>query len=240
MHFINDFHEGRPVNAKRRFAEVLVCHIDTSILTGSDDKIATNLNMKFKSVPIDEFFLDDDGKVNNVLVMDTAITDHHDQLPMKLQSSTATATDLLKQLFDSISSATTAQTLLSTMINRLLIRTALKESTSEGAGFSLPQELSHEEKLESGLIVVRPMRDIFAADVDFVIEQENVKVAYTENPLKTRFTGEINSIQELSDKFIADLQRDFPQTVNTVTRTAFKIATNSGEPGVQQCPLCSR
>lgn len=104
-----------------------------------------------------------------------------------------------------------------TLANRLLTNMSL------GRGSSAAFDVAFcDDRIES-LKFVRPLKDVNEDDAKCFIELENLKCL--DNVEYGSDQGQFASIQNLTSKFISDLQQNFSSTVSTVYRTCGKIAS---------------
>ncbi|KAJ3231507.1 Cytoplasmic tRNA 2-thiolation protein 2 [Chytriomyces hyalinus] len=278
-------------NTAARFSSVVVCVVDYScLLSKSRESIESEMKemqtvvesfgFTFKRVPLESVFANENGDLGLHLVADGAdeqirLLQHRGEAP---QGATPLSHTL--SLFESLrttpaSNATTAVSLLSTLVKRLLIRTALANNctslimgpnastiagsivtaTALGGGFNLPNDISLEYKVPgANLVIFRPIRDLLWIEVEKIVQVDSVQIFHAVAHMADGLFGSLvaapgadhnnmnvskMTIQDLAKSFVSGLQRDFPQSVSTVTRTAFKIETGSSVAGLQTCLLCS-
>ncbi|KAI9328287.1 hypothetical protein BDR26DRAFT_923532 [Obelidium mucronatum] len=144
-------------------------------------------------------------------------------------------------------------TTLVTGLNASSIASIIVTQTALGGGFNLPNEISREYKVpNSEIITFRPIRDLLFAEVEKLIELDGIShfpaVASMCEGLFGGVVGSVGTegasvakmtIQDLAASFVKGLQRDFPHSVSTVSRTAFKIQTGADQDGLDVCLLCS-
>jgi cytoplasmic tRNA 2-thiolation protein 2 len=116
-------------------------------------------------------------------------------------------------------------------------------NTAKGKGMSLSDDISLEciengiEFLKIGFVIARPLRDTLVEEIGFYNRFNNV--GSSNHPSITTGMSKKVSIDRMTADFLAGLQRDFPSTVSTISKTAFKINSADLDGGVA-CVLCSR
>ncbi|KAJ3045491.1 Cytoplasmic tRNA 2-thiolation protein 2 [Rhizophlyctis rosea] len=118
---------------------------------------------------------------------------------------------------------------------RVAIRTIAQ--VSKGRGFAMPIDVASECDWLRDVILLRPLRDVDAKEIGLCNQYEGLETVHVPN-LTTAMPTKA-SIDRLTEDFITGLQRDFPSTVSTVARTAFKTSTEWNAEGVERCALCS-
>ncbi|KAJ3222006.1 hypothetical protein HDU81_010203 [Chytriomyces hyalinus] len=244
--------------------------------------VVESFGFTFKRVPLESVFANENGELGSYLAADASdeteqirLLQHNGEAP---QGATPLSHTL--SLFESLrttpaSNATTAVSLLSTLVKRLLIGTALANNctslimgpnattiagsivtaTALGGGFNLPNDIALEYKVPgANLVIFRPIRDLLWIEVEKIVEVDSVQIFEGVAHMADGLFGSLvaapgadhnnmnvskMTIQELAKSFVSGLQKDFPQSVSTVTRTAFKIETGSSVAGLQTCLLCS-
>ncbi|KAJ3416052.1 Cytoplasmic tRNA 2-thiolation protein 2 [Chytridiales sp. JEL 0842] len=223
------------------------------------ERVAKLNGFSYLQVPIENVFLNKDGVLD--LAFASSAMSNESELIMSAYRPTSATTPkaLLQTLFNSLKSPTTAASVTSAFLNRLLISTAFQHQcqslivgsnattiaaqvvtrTAEGAGFGLPLEIALEQVFKEdgreNLVVFRPLRDLMHTEIEKYAEEVRMDLPV----LKERIHEQLPS--GVPSTFVKGLQKDFPQTVHTVTRTAFKIVTGAQKEGkilVPQCALC--
>lgn len=107
--------------------------------------------------------------------------------------------------------------------------TRLLTNMSLGRGSSAAHDVAFcDDRIES-IKFIRPIKDLCDEEVSSYLELGNLKFLPTSNYGDDH--GQFASIQNLTSKFINDLQQNFSSTVSTVYRTCSKIApTESAQP----------
>ena len=102
------------------------------------------------------------------------------------------------------------------LANRLITKIAL------GRGSAVAHDVAFcDDRIES-LKIVRPLKELISNDALTFAQFKSIQ--YLEPTSFGDDHGHLASIQNLSSKFIYDLQQNFPSTVSTVYRTCSKIA----------------
>ncbi|KAI9364445.1 hypothetical protein DFJ73DRAFT_417997 [Zopfochytrium polystomum] len=255
LHYMHRFNKQAAAKHKTRFSQLAVCYVDCSSLSGEPSRwveletMVQSYGLELVVVPLESIF--DDGAA--------LFADESSAFSFRIEHTNLPPGDLLRRLFDSITSPTAATTLVTSFINRLTIRTAVKlnmrsvlwghsasslaasivTKTSEGAGHSLPLDVALETVMVLGtaeVVCFRPLRDAMVSDIEAIMTHEGLSSVDVIPP----FHG-ASSIQTLANTFVVNLLKDFPQTIHTVTKTAFKIETTASRDwsAVTKCPLCS-
>ncbi|KAJ3063996.1 hypothetical protein HDU98_000267 [Podochytrium sp. JEL0797] len=226
LHYLDAFlNRIMKQNVTPRFSSLVVCVVDYSCLLSPEKKIQVEAEVvemralveskhfEFHRIRLESAFENMEGNLDRVLVAD-------------LECMNA-----------------------STIASQIVTQTAL------GGGFNLPNEISLEYKPPgTDLVIFRPIRDLLFAEVEKVIELEHVRhfpvvSGMSEGLFGGVVAGKVGkegasvakmTIQDLATSFVRGLQQDFPQSVSTVTRTAFKIQTGSDAPGLRACLLCAK
>ena len=118
--------------------------------------------------------------------------------------------------------------------NSTFIAIKVIANTSKGRGFQLPNDISL-ESISNDFNIVRPLRDILAKEIG--IFNQYRKVDCFIHPNLTTKLAKKSSIDKLTSEFICGLENDFPSTVSTISRTAFKIKSQVPEKYLE-CALC--
>ncbi|KAI8146241.1 hypothetical protein BJV82DRAFT_510110 [Fennellomyces sp. T-0311] len=112
--------------------------------------------------------------------------------------------------------------------------------TSKGRGYSIPFDIGVEnDACFPDLAILRPMKDMLSKEIglynrfmgfeQYVIPPTDFN---TGKPAKT-------SIERLTEEFITTLDRDFPSTVSTISRTASKLTPLNDMDMSKKCAICS-
>ncbi|XP_024591349.1 cytoplasmic tRNA 2-thiolation protein 2 isoform X1 [Neophocaena asiaeorientalis asiaeorientalis] len=144
---------------------------------------------------------------------------------------TASQTEALSRLFNSVKTLTAKEELLQTLRTHLILHVARTHGYSKG--FS--------DERHGDVVVVRPMREHTLKEVAFYNRLFAVPSVFT--PAVDTKAPEKASIHRLMEAFILRLQAQFPSTVSTVYRTSEKLVKAprdgcaAGSPG-PRCLLC--
>ncbi|CAM0139613.1 unnamed protein product [Umbelopsis sp. WA50703] len=111
--------------------------------------------------------------------------------------------------------------------------------TSKGRGFSAALDVGVENSVSyKDVAVIRPMKDMLGKEIAFYNRNHGIakNVIQTTN-FTTKATSK-SSIERLTEEFITGLDRDFPSTVSTVSRTASKLTVHSELDVSNKCAIC--
>ncbi|XP_039281627.1 cytoplasmic tRNA 2-thiolation protein 2-A [Nilaparvata lugens] len=124
----------------------------------------------------------------------------------------------------------TAETLVDTASNIL-------SNISLGRGAQLPYDVGFCDSRLEGIKVLRPMQEYGSEEIEYYNkfhELNSIKDYSCRISMKP-----IDSIQNLTKKFVTDLQENFPSTVSTVYRTGAKLSIGNEDSNVnEKCALC--
>ncbi|XP_047646206.1 cytoplasmic tRNA 2-thiolation protein 2 [Phacochoerus africanus] len=174
---------------------------------------------------------------------------------------TATQTEALCRLFDSVKTLTAREELLQTLRTHLVLHVArthgyskvmtgdsctrlavrLLTSLALGRGAFLAWDTGFSDERHGDVVVVRPMREHTLKEVAFYNRLFAVPSVFT--PAIDTKAPEKASIHRLMEAFLLRLQARFPSTVSTVYRTSEKLLKAprdgfaAGPPG-PRCLLC--
>ena len=169
--------------------------------------------------------------------------------------------DLLFRLFRSLCTITAREDMLKMLKNRLIQMYAAQngftkvlygESTtrlsinslanvSKGRGFTLPLDVGFADaESVPGLTLMRPMRDYLSKEISYFLRIR--RLTYVTVPsFSTKQTNmKTSSVDHLTEKFLTELQKDYPSTINTICRTVDKLIFKDRESeGLKEfCTLC--
>ncbi|KAG2180005.1 hypothetical protein INT43_003792, partial [Umbelopsis isabellina] len=111
--------------------------------------------------------------------------------------------------------------------------------TSKGRGFSAALDVGVENSISyKDVAVIRPMKDMLGKEIAYYNRNHGIakNVMQTTN-FTTKATSK-SSIERLTEEFITGLDRDFPSTVSTVSRTASKLTVHSEMDVNDKCAIC--
>ncbi len=107
-------------------------------------------------------------------------------------------------------------------------------NTSKGRGIGLANELSLEYQ-DNEILHVKPIRDILSKEVAYFCEYRSLST-FLHSSITTGMDKKA-SINRMTLDFIVGLENDFPSTVSTVTRTAYKIPSLA-PIAAKKCIIC--
>ncbi|KAG0696207.1 hypothetical protein DFH29DRAFT_212442 [Suillus ampliporus] len=118
---------------------------------------------------------------------------------------------------------------------------SLLSSISQGGGYAIREELQEEwrpvaasgSKPGGVLRVIRPLRDVTAKECAVYAWWNDVTVIGRDKQRRA-----ILGIAALTKNFVVGLEKDYPSTVSTITRTCEKLEPKDAPSG--QCRLCKR
>lgn len=111
---------------------------------------------------------------------------------------------------------------------------ALLSNICSGRGASISDETVASW---NGLLSFNPLRDLGSKECASYVYWNNLKVISRVNSLED-WSGTSASISHLTREFITGLERDYPSTVSTITKTCAKVSPRGDRPS--QCSLCYR
>lgn len=176
----------------------------------------------------------------------------------KLSQAFAGDEQTMKRAFDGVKSMTAREDLLVRTRNVLLMKIASELGCNYiafgdsgtrlgintilniglGRGYSLPLEVGHAVSYAEwpNLTVLRPMGELLAKQVALYNQRIGLEALH-HHALSTKIPAR-SSMYRLTEEFIVGLDKDFPSTVSTVTRTASKLGfTGSSED--RCCRVCT-
>ncbi|KAG8920706.1 hypothetical protein FRC02_000743 [Tulasnella sp. 418] len=144
----------------------------------------------------------------------------------------STYTRLLLQYF--AFSTQSSHVLLGSSLTSLAI--SLISGVSQGGGFNVKEE--KEEKWRGSVKIVRPLRDVGWKECALWAWWRELDVASSPTGWTGKVKRESMTIPQLTKDFIVGLERDYPSTVSTITRTCEKLQPKGESNGI--CVLCLR
>ncbi|KAI8393454.1 uncharacterized protein BYT42DRAFT_591227 [Radiomyces spectabilis] len=112
--------------------------------------------------------------------------------------------------------------------------------TSQGRGYSIPFDVGVENDTSfKDLVILRPMKDMLAKEIAYyntIVGLNKYVVAPTNWATKMPAKS---SIERLTEDFIVSLDKDFPSTVSTISRTASKLTPSKNLDLQRTCAICS-
>ncbi|CAG8603202.1 5242_t:CDS:2 [Cetraspora pellucida] len=242
LQLLSDYNEVLPneISKKPLFSEVLVCHIDESSIFGlydSDDhdavlsqaeQVAQNYNYSFIGLHIDDIYSPDytsNGSYNKVLevTFDKSKQQDIDELNAKICQQETSTKKKLQSLLDGVSKFTAKEDLIISF-------------TSKGRGFSLPLETSGLNSSFGDVTIVRPMKDMLSKEIGIYNKFQGFEATIISS--LTSMMPPKSSIDRLTEEFIVKLERDFPSTVSTISRTAAKLTPPEFIDSDNHCIIC--
>lgn len=250
----------------QKFKNITIGFIDESSLLGTNSNLDTINNIvKLYNLPLISQSLEDifspiftNSSEYNEIVKITNDTDKND-IYKKLESvkddNHMTNKEKLLTLFNSISSDTVKEDLLKHIKITLLNFMAKKAGcsilclgdsstkvannvisyTSKGRGFSLPLDIGLEAKLMKEIMMIRPIKTLLFKELEQYVVYNNLEVINE----KVNTEAEINkSIDLIANRFISELQENFPSTVTTIVSSANKLSINTSIGSENNCALC--
>ncbi|CAH1724926.1 unnamed protein product [Aphis gossypii] len=115
---------------------------------------------------------------------------------------------------------------------RLLSNVALGRGSQTSLDIGLAVNNKNNDK--TSLVTIRPMRNLSAKEISYYALFNNLDDFMHSNFLTA--TSEDESIQKTTERFVNDLQVDFPSTVSTIFRTGEKISEKTS--AISYCLLC--
>ncbi|KAI7868785.1 hypothetical protein BDF14DRAFT_1790886 [Spinellus fusiger] len=186
--------------------------------------------------------------------------EHYVQLIQKSTRSTEeSSVDALRRLFGHINKNTAKGDLHWHMKMAMLVFIARREGcsyifmgdsstrqaikmiamTSKGRGYSVPMDVSVENTTSfEDIVIIRPMKDMLAKEIGFYshfcgLDAYAIAPVHWETGLPAK-----TSIDKLTEEFITTLDRDFPSTVSTISRTASKLTPPKNVDLNRRCAMC--
>ncbi|KAJ1554451.1 Cytoplasmic tRNA 2-thiolation protein 2, partial [Nowakowskiella sp. JEL0078] len=256
LNLIHDYHSqnGRK---RQKFAGVIVCHIDESVLGFQDDVMIRSVQhiqtlveqagLPFIRIPLERVF-ESKNIFSSISTSAIQMTFNvHEGTPAErlkycLEGITKASyrEDLINHFrFNLLLAATKEQNckglLLGCNATRLAIR--IISQTSKGRGFALPVDIATETDFYKEIVILRPLKDVLAKEIGIFNHYEKIRPAIIPNELTKSVPK--SSIDKLTEDFITSLQQDFPSTVSTIYRTMHKITTEYNQPSSTHCSICS-
>jgi cytoplasmic tRNA 2-thiolation protein 2 len=244
-----NFEKRRP-----RYPHVHVCHIDQSIVYKNPElaihvkEVVDQKQLPFSTRRLEQIFEREAGMLVKVQEQhDLSIPDKDYSITEMLLHSLEAATSYsskedLIQSYTSMALEQEAKRLGCNMImygdNSTLLAIKTISNTSKGRGIALHLELAVEylDPLEE-ILHVKPLRDILGKEIGIFNHYRNLNTFV--HPNITTGMPKKTSIERMTAEFILELENEFPSTVSTITRTAFKISPYVTGKQIS-CILCHR
>ncbi|KAF0460340.1 cytoplasmic tRNA 2-thiolation protein 2 [Gigaspora margarita] len=234
---------------------------DHDVILNQIEQIAQNYNYPFIGLRIEDIYSPDytsSGAYNKVLevTLDKSSLQEIDELNAKICQQETSTKKKLHLLLDGVSKLTAKEDLVWHLKQCLLINTARKNGctklllgdcstrlsikiisfTSKGRGFSLPLDISGLNPWFGDVTILRPMKDTLSKEIGIYnkfqgFETTIIKSLTTMMPPKA-------SIDRLTEEFVVKLERDFPSTVSTISRTAAKLTPSELIDSDNHCVIC--
>ncbi|CAO3648699.1 unnamed protein product [Cunninghamella echinulata] len=178
------------------------------------------------------------------------------QSPDDLETTNA---DRLKNLFKNINKNTAKEDLYWNIKFAMLLTIARREGCdyifmgdsstrqaikmiskiSNGRGYSIPMDVGLEvDTCFKDVVVLRPMKDMLAKEMGFYNRLHGLDHDVTAPVNFGTYMAPKSSIERLTEDFIVNLDRDFPSTVSTISRTASKLVPSSNVDYSKACAIC--
>ncbi|KAJ3275247.1 hypothetical protein HDV01_000974 [Terramyces sp. JEL0728] len=255
LDLMSNFNSVDPVNKRQpKYPNVHVCHVDVSLAVPQIepdlvDRLKEDVErreFKFTSIRLEGLFADS---------CSVAVKD---QVPvLTTESDNESPADRLKNSLESVSSLSSREDLLNIYIKKSILTQAIKNNcniilfgdnstllavktislSAKGRGVVLADEIALEHVItvnERKFSLVRPLRDVLGKEVSFYNQFKGLSPFNNAN-LTTGLKKDC-SIDRMTSDFIIGLDDEFPSTVSTIARTAFKIKAK--EHSTLSCSLC--
>jgi cytoplasmic tRNA 2-thiolation protein 2 len=183
-----------------------------------------------------------------------------ESLNLEESRSGVPTTERLQNLLGSMSSATSRSDIVSTLLTRLLVDVARRNScegvlfgdsttrlaektlteTAKGRGFSLPWHIS-DGSSPYGITFNYPLRDILKKEIltfsSFTSPQLTDLIVHREPTLQISASSKLTTIDDLMAQYFESVEENFPSIVANVVRTTSKLQTLSNDD-TEDCGLC--
>ena len=202
---------SNPEHPKRKFSSLHVCHVDQSIL------LKQNWNEQVKDMA-------QQYQLESSIVSLSSLFNSEQELAKLFDTNLTNQEELLHYLtMECLKREAIRYGCESILLGDSATWMAIKviANTSKGRGISLAEDISFQTKRQD-VIWLRPMRDILAKEIELFNNFKQIPSV----PHTTLTTGMAtkSSINKATTDFILQLEEDFPATVSTVIRTAYKLA----------------
>jgi cytoplasmic tRNA 2-thiolation protein 2 len=218
---------------KPKFPFFMVGNVDTCLLLKSNTtkvkEFCAKNDLEFQSITIESIF----KNACNFI-------DKHIELTL-----TKTEEQSFKQAFDSLTTLTSKEELLEIYTTQALCTLAKQHNcdaiifgnnstnlavrvlanTAKGKGISLPQDLAI-SVVKDDIVQVKPLRDILLNEIEIYAKLTQLEFHETFD-LTSGMHGNV-SINKITKEFVLGLQLEYPSTVSTISKTAFKIENVKG------------
>ncbi|ORZ22640.1 hypothetical protein BCR42DRAFT_319838 [Absidia repens] len=185
--------------------------------------------------------------------------EHIVQLAQESNNDNTTNADRLKKLFSNINKNTAKEDLYWNIKFAMLLAIAKQErcdyifmadsstrqaikmisKISNGRGYSIPMDVGLEvDSCFKDVVILRPMKDMLAKEMGMYNRLHGVDHDVTAPFNWGTYMPPKSSIERLTEDFIVGLDRDFPSTVSTISRTASKLTPHSNIDYSKTCAIC--
>ncbi|KAF7728476.1 Cytoplasmic tRNA 2-thiolation protein 2 [Apophysomyces ossiformis] len=171
------------------------------------------------------------------------------------ESNLTDKTDQLKSLFNNISKNTAKEDLYWHIKMAMLVSVARRESctyiyladsatrqaikmismTAKGRGYSTPMDVGvANNTCFKDIVIIRPMKDMLSKEIGLYnrfCQLDQYVIAPTDWTTKMQAKSSIDRLTE-------GLERDFPSTVSTISRTASKLTAPNDMDVTKKCAIC--
>ncbi|KAG0181848.1 Cytoplasmic tRNA 2-thiolation protein 2 [Apophysomyces sp. BC1034] len=167
--------------------------------------------------------------------------------------------DRLKCLFSNISKNTAKEDLYWHIKMAMLVSVARREGcsfiyladsstrqaikmismTAKGRGYSTPMDIGvANDTCFKDIVIIRPMKDMLSKEIGLYNRFCGLdKYVIAPTDWTTKMPAK-SSIDRLTEGFLVTLERDFPSTVSTISRTASKLTVPSDMDVTKKCAIC--
>ncbi|CAH1982066.1 unnamed protein product [Acanthoscelides obtectus] len=114
----------------------------------------------------------------------------------------------------------------------------LLTNVSLACGNRIPIEAGFCDDIDSQVKILRPLYLFDSKEIEFYTKYNNINYTHSRN----EETNPYSSIQTLLEKFVVDLQANFPATINTILKIGDKLDIVKGDISCQLCkiPICEQ
>jgi len=263
----NEEKGGRDAPRNSVWSKVFVCYVEPSEaypgMRNRTDEIHGLLKVypEFEFIPLrlsnafDEEWWDKMGGKPSHKVFATDLL--NEDTALSISEMSQSPTERLNTYLSSLPTQTSFQTSLQTLVRGLLLQTALHtesshlllgasltslaisliSSISQGGGYNIREEAAEDWKSPSSpgrsVRIVRPLREVGIKECPAYAWWQGIRVIG-----KEKWPNSRQGIGGLTKEFIVGLEKDYPSTVSTITRTCAKLAPK--DETTVTCVLCQR
>ncbi|KAJ3354130.1 Cytoplasmic tRNA 2-thiolation protein 2, partial [Kappamyces sp. JEL0680] len=232
------FSQKDPSQPHRRcqFPEIIVCHVDQSSILNNPElepkvaALAKTYRLEYCSVSLEDLH----GPERSA--DDAALSLKHS---IQTAGTLSSQEDLLRiYTLECLYRAAQAHSCNTLVLgdNATLLAIKTLANTAKGQGIGLADELSLSFTNRQGLQILKPMREHLAKEIGLFNQFQGLE-SYV-HPNLTTGLNKNASIDRLTADFIIGLQDEFPSTVSTIVKTAFKIPRQYDAEAVEYCAIC--